>query len=132
MKLNQKLAVLVAGISLVFAGVQTSSVRAESFENKTGNVLLAQNPGEYKFKLTNNTSKAIVTVVAAEVAGNETVGDFTLDGPINSGDSLTLIWDKATDSSQCEWAITVGFEDGSVAEPSIVDFCQSNVSLTVE
>jgi len=26
----------------------------------------------------------------------------------------------------------VGFEDGSVAEPSIVDFCQENVSLTVE
>lgn len=130
MKLNQKLAVLVAGISLVFAGVQTSSVRAESFENKTGNVLLAQNPGEYKFKLTNNTSKAIVTVVAAENEKN--VGDFTLEGPIKPGESVTLVWDKSTDNSDCNWAITVGFEDGSVAEPSIVDFCQSNVSLTVE
>lgn len=130
MKLNHKLAVLVAGISLVFAGVQTSSVRAESPSNKTGNILLAQHSGDYKFNLTNNTGKAIVTVVAAE--NDQNVGEFTLDGPIKPGDTATLVWDKSTDNTDCNWAITVGFEDGSVAEPAMVDFCKENVSLTVE
>ncbi len=141
MKLSKKLAALLAGTAVMLAGIGANQAQAkplgDGLANKGENLLLAQDsdqtPDVYQFTLTNNTGKTITVVAAADAEGGESMGTFDLeDGKIEDGATVTLVWDESTNNTGCNWAITVGFEDGSVAEPAIVDFCAANVELTVE
>lgn len=149
MKVNQKLAALLASTALMFVGIGENQAQsrplspnfdrsANQLVDKGGNLLLAQDseeqkPEQYKFTLTNKTDKTITVVAAADAEGGDSVGTFDLEnGKIEPGQEVTLVWHESTNNTGCKWAITVGFEDESVAEPSIVDFCAENVELTVE
>lgn len=156
MKVNQKLAALLASTALMFVGLGENQAQSRPLspnfdrsENQLvgqgGNLLLAEDSEEkseqdteqqkpvYTFRLMNKTDKDITVVAAADAEGGESMGTFDLEnGKIEAGDTATLVWDESTNNTGCNWAITVGFDDGSVAEPEIVDFCEENVSLEVK
>lgn len=73
-------------------------------------------------------------MAAADAESGESIGTFELqNSKIEPGETVTLVWDESNNNTGCNWAITVGFEDESVAGgAALVNFCQENVNLTVE
>lgn len=100
-------------VSTLFVGVGTRAVRAD-----------------YRFKVHNNTSHKILHLLASE--HGEEPGEFNIGNGIPAGATVTLVWDKSTDESNCEWAFTAVYDDDTYSEPVIIDFCEDDLELVFD
>lgn len=94
------------------------------------NTSFAANLYEYKFKVTNNTDAKIVKLLASE--DGEEYGFFNIGSGIAVGKSMELVWDKATDESNCEWYFKAVFADESESEAKAFDFCEDELELVFD
>ena len=84
----------------------------------------------YSFKVHNNTEHKIVSLLASE--HGEDPGEFNIGDGIKAGESTTLTWDKSTDQSNCEWAFTAVYDDGTYSEPVVINFCEDDLELVFD
>lgn len=84
----------------------------------------------YTFKVINKTKHKIVSLVASE--SGEEAGEFDVGAGIGPGKSMTLQWDKSTDDSNCEWAFSAVYDDGTYSEPVMINFCEDDLVLVFE
>ena len=59
-------------------------------------------------------------------------GYFDIGGGIAVGKSISLVWDKSTDDSDCEWYFKAVFADKSESEPVAFDFCEDELELVFD
>ena len=82
----------------------------------------------YSFKVHNTTKDKITKLLASE-DGDE-YGSFDVGKKgIAPNETVTLNWDKKTDTSGCEWFIKAVFADGSVTPAKEFDFCEEDLEL---
>ena len=97
-------------------------------------VLVASSPllvrAEYSFKVHNNTKHTIVKLLTSE--HGEKASEFDIGDGIGPGESATLEWDKSTDNSNCEWAFTAVYDDGTYSQPVMIDFCKADLELVFD
>ncbi len=94
------------------------------------NASFAASSNEYSFKVTNKTDTKIKKLLASE--DGEKYGFFDIGGGLAAGKSTTLVWDKSTDASGCEWYFKAVYVDDSESEPVTFDFCEENLELVFE
>lgn len=82
---------------------------------------------EYKFKVHNNTSQDIKKLHVSE--DGKKWGFFDIGAGIDAGATETLIWDKSTDDSNCEWYFKAQFADGEWSDSVKFDFCEKDLVL---
>ena len=82
---------------------------------------------EYKFKVHNNTKQAIKKLQVSE--DGKKWGDFDIGDGIAAGATEELVWDKSTDSENCEQYFKVRFADGEWSDAVKFDFCEKGLVL---
>jgi hypothetical protein len=82
---------------------------------------------EYKFKIHNNTKQDIRKIEVSE--DGKTWGQFDIGSGIKAGATDTLVWDKATDSEDCEQYFRATFADGEVSDAVKFNFCEKDLVL---
>ena len=84
----------------------------------------------FTFKVHNNTRHKIVGLVASE--SGEEAGEFDVGNGIAPGKTATFQWDRSTDDSNCEWAFSAVYEDGTYSEPVMINFCEDDLELVFD
>ena len=82
---------------------------------------------EYKFKVHNNTKQAIKKLQVSE--DGKKWGDFDIGDGIAAGATDELVWDKSTDSENCQQYFKVQFADGDWSDAVKFDFCEKGLVL---
>lgn len=82
---------------------------------------------EYKFKVHNNTRQAIKKLQVSE--DGKKWGDFDIGSGIAAGATEELVWDKSTDSENCEQYFRVQFADKEWSDAVKFDFCEKGLVL---
>ena len=83
---------------------------------------------EYSFKVTNTTKDKITKLLASE--DGENYGNFELSREgIPPGKTVTLNWDKSTNSKGCKWFLKAVYADGSETEAKKFDFCEADLEI---
>jgi hypothetical protein len=90
----------------------------------------AKAKNEYSFKVTNKTKIGITKILASE--DGEKYGFFDIGKGIKPGETITLIWDKSTDESNCGWYFKAVFTDGEESEAVDFDFCEDSLELVFD
>jgi hypothetical protein len=103
----------VAALFVVLVGSSATLVRAD-----------------YTFKVHNNTQHTIVNLLTSE--HGEKASEFDIGDGIAPGQAVTLQWDKSTDNSNCEWAFTAVYDNGTYSEPVIINFCEDDLNLVFD
>jgi hypothetical protein len=83
--------------------------------------------GEYSFKVTNKTKNTIKKLLASE--DGEKYGFFDIGKGIKPGETMTLVWDKSTNSGKCKQHFKAVYDDDSESEPVEFDFCEKDLEL---
>ena len=83
--------------------------------------------GDYSFKVKNTTKETITKLLAS--TDDKNYGNFDIGKGIKPGETITLVWDKKTDSTDCEWFFKAVFEDGEESEAESFDFCEKDLEL---
>jgi hypothetical protein len=83
--------------------------------------------GEYSFKVTNKTKNTIKKLLASE--DGEKYGFFDIGNGIKPGETMTLVWDKSTNSGKCKQFFKAVYDDDSESEPEEFDFCEKDLEL---
>ena len=81
---------------------------------------------DYSFKVHNGTRCYIDELLVSE---GKTWGSFDLGKGVAPGQTMTLVWDKSTDNSKCEWWIKAKYADGSESKAAKFDFCEKDLIL---
>ncbi|MEL6166367.1 MAG: hypothetical protein AAFR37_22365, partial [Cyanobacteria bacterium J06628_3] len=76
---------------------------------------------EGTFTVENAGNSKILRIEAAEV-GSNTWGSFA-GSAINTGEEITLEWDKSTSDTSCVWKLRAVYSDGP-SEPEKFNFCE--------
>ena len=82
---------------------------------------------EFSFKVYNRTDTTITKLLVAE-AGKK-YGYFDIGKGIAPGKSMTLVWDKSTDTENCVQYFKAVYADGSESKPVKIDFCEDDLEL---
>ena len=83
---------------------------------------------EFSFKVHNTTKEKIVKLLASE--DGQEYGSFDVGkSGIAPGETITLIWDKSTNNTDCQWLIKAVYEDGEESDPGKFNFCEDDVEL---
>lgn len=90
----------------------------------------AQSDDEYSFKVTNNTDMTIKKLLVAEPG--KKYGFFDIGKGIAPGKTVTLVWDKSTNSQACVQWFKAVYEDGTESEPATFDFCEDQLELVFD
>jgi len=93
----------------------------------TSTTLSSARTSEYKFKVHNNTKQAIKKLQVSQ--DGKKWGDFDIGDGIAAGATEELVWDKATDSENCEQYFKVQFADGDWSDAVKFDFCEKGLVL---
>ena len=107
-----KMAALVACAVLVMAFVPRAALSGE---------------GDYTFKVHNTTDELITKILVSE--DGEKYGYFDIGAGIKPGESMTLVWDKSTNSSSCHQWFKAVWESGKEGKPVKFDFCEKDLQL---
>jgi hypothetical protein len=83
--------------------------------------------GNYSFKVKNTTEETITKLLAS--TDDKNYGNFDIGKGIKPGETVTLVWDKKTDDSDCEWFFKAVFADGEESESVKFDFCEEDLEL---
>lgn len=90
----------------------------------------AAGSNEYSFKVTNRTDTKIKKLLASE--DGEKYGFFDIGAGLAAGKTMTLVWDKSTDESGCDWYFKAVYVDDSESEPVAFNFCEENLELVFD
>ena len=90
----------------------------------------AQSSEEYSFKVINNTDVTIKKLLVAE-AGKK-YGYFDIGKGIAPGKTVTLVWDKSTNSENCVQYFKAVYADDTESEPAKFDFCEDELELVFD
>ena len=82
---------------------------------------------EWSFTVTNNTKTTIKRLLVAEP--NKKYKDFAIGKGIRPGETVTMVWNKATDNEDCKQWFKAVYADGVESEPAWIDFCEDEVDL---
>ena len=82
---------------------------------------------DYRFKVHNNTKQDIKKLQVSE--DGKKWGDFDIGSGIKAGATDELVWDKSTDSENCEQYFKVQFADGDWSDVVKFDFCEKGLIL---
>ena len=82
---------------------------------------------EYSFKVKNTTDELITKILVSE--DGETYGYFDIGKGIKAGETMTLVWDKSTNSSSCHQWFKAVWESGKEGKPVKFDFCEKGLEL---
>jgi len=82
---------------------------------------------DYRFKVHNNTKQAIKKIQVSE--DGKKWGYFDIGDGIAAGATDELVWDKSTDSGNCEWWFRAQFADGEWSDAVKFDFCEKGLVL---
>ncbi|HKP01733.1 MAG TPA: hypothetical protein VJU77_00090 [Chthoniobacterales bacterium] len=83
--------------------------------------------GDYSFKVHNTTDELITKILVSE--DGEKYGYFDIGSGIKPGESMTLVWDKSTNSSSCHQWFKAVWESGKEGQPVKFDFCEKGLEL---
>ena len=83
--------------------------------------------GNYSFKVKNTTKHTITKLLAS--TDDKDYGNFDIGKGLKPGETVTLVWDKKTDDSDCEWFFKAVFDDGEESEAVKFDFCEEELEL---
>ena len=83
--------------------------------------------GGYSFKVTNKTKNTITKLLASE--DGEKYGFFDIGKGIKPGETITLVWDKSTNSGKCKQFFKAVYDDDSESDPEEFDFCEKDLEL---
>ncbi len=82
---------------------------------------------EYSFKVKNTTDELITKILVSE--DGEKYGYFDIGKGIKPGETMTLVWDKSTNSSSCHQWFKAVWESGKEGKPVKFDFCEKDLQL---
>ena len=82
---------------------------------------------DYRFKVKNSTGQKITKLLASP--DGKKFGQFDIGSGIKAGGTMELVWDKATDNSNCDWYFKAVFADGEESEVEEFDFCEKDLVL---
>ena len=82
---------------------------------------------DYRFKVHNNTKQDIKKLQVSE--DGKKWGDFDIGSGIKAGATEEMVWDKSTDTGNCEQYFKVQFADGEWSEAVKFDFCEKGLIL---
>lgn len=82
---------------------------------------------EYSFKVKNTTDELITKILVSE--DGEKYGFFDIGKGIKPGETMTLVWDKSTNSSSCHQWFKAVWESGKEGKPVKFDFCEKGLEL---
>ena len=82
---------------------------------------------DYRFKVKNSTGSKITKLLASP--DGKKWGLFDIGAGIKAGGIMELVWDKSTDSGNCEWQFKAVFADGDESGVEEFDFCEKNLVL---
>ena len=94
----------------------------------SGTLSFAKAHVDYKFKIHNNTKQKITAIRVAE-EGSKEWGNFDIGDGIAAGATDEMVWDKATDSSNCKWWFKAKFADGEWSDAVKFDFCEKDLVI---
>ena len=83
--------------------------------------------GNYSFKVKNTTDELITKILVSE--DGEKYGYFDIGDGIKPGETMTLVWDKSTNSSSCHQWFKAVWESGKEGKPVKFDFCEKDLLL---
>jgi hypothetical protein len=83
--------------------------------------------GDYSFKVKNTTKELITKILVSE--DGEKYGFFDIGAGIKPGETMTLVWDKSTNSSSCHQWFKAVWESGEEGKPVKFDFCEKDLTL---
>ena len=83
--------------------------------------------GNFSFKVKHTTKDTITKLLAS--TDDKDYGNFDIGKGIKPGETITLVWDKSTDKSDCEWFFKAVFADGEESEAVSFDFCEEDLEL---
>ena len=81
----------------------------------------------YSFKVKNTTDELITKILVSE--DGEKYGYFDIGSGIKPGETMTLVWDKSTNSSSCHQWFKAVWESGKEGKPVKFDFCEKDLQL---
>ena|SRR5436190_23497282 len=81
----------------------------------------------YSFKVKNTTKETITKILVSE--DGEKYGYFDIGKGIKPGETVTLNWDKATNSESCHQWFKAVWESGEEGKPVKFDFCEKDLEL---
>jgi len=81
----------------------------------------------YSFKVKNTTDELITKILVSE--DGEKYGYFDIGKGIKPGETMTLVWDKSTNSSSCHQWFKAVWESGKEGKPVKFDFCEKDLQL---
>ncbi len=87
----------------------------------------AKPAADYKFKVHNNTKQDIKKIQVSQ--DGKKWGYFDIGNGIKAGATEELIWDKSTDSENCEQYFKAVFADGEESDAVKFDFCEKGLTL---
>ena len=82
---------------------------------------------EYSFKVKNTTKELITKILVSE--DGEKYGYFDIGKGIKPGETMTLVWDKSTNSGSCHQWFKAVWESGEEGKPVKFDFCEKGLEL---
>jgi hypothetical protein len=83
--------------------------------------------GDYSFKVKNTTDELITKILVSE--DGEKYGYFDIGSGIKPGETMTLVWDKSTNSGSCHQWFKAVWESGKEGKPVKFDFCEKDLQL---
>ena len=83
--------------------------------------------GDYSFKVKNTTKELITKILVSE--DGEKYGYFDIGAGIKPGETMTLVWDKSTNSGSCHQWFKAVWESGEEGKPVKFDFCEKDLQL---
>src|SRR5947207_2315005 len=81
----------------------------------------------YSFKVKNTTKELITKILVSE--DGEKYGYFDIGAGIKPGETMTLVWDKSTNSGSCHQWFKAVWESGEEGKPVKFDFCEKGLEL---
>ena len=81
----------------------------------------------YSFKVKNTTDELITKILVSE--DGEKYGYFDIGAGIKPGETMTLVWDKSTNSSSCHQWFKAVWASGKEGKPVKFDFCEKDLQL---
>jgi hypothetical protein len=82
---------------------------------------------DYSFKVHNTTKELITKILVSE--DGEKYGYFDIGKGIKPGETITLVWDKATNGQSCTQWFKAVWESGEEGKPVKFNFCEKGLEI---
>jgi hypothetical protein len=83
--------------------------------------------GDYSFKVKNTTKEPITKILVSE--DGEKYGFFDIGKPLKPGETVTLVWDKASNGQSCTQWFKAVWESGEEGKPVKFNFCEKGLEI---